>query len=128
MANDIVQVPEQATYLGTPMGGDFVLLERQDIQTDGGRRLPAFRMQIFGATSTGAPYGSERAGVLVFDGYGLYVPAGGEAAQAEPPPVTEILAQAWVNNATVYWRTQPFEVDPDGSSVALIVPLHVTAR
>lgn len=129
MANDVMQVPDQAVYLGTPMGGDFVVLERHNLQIEGGRTLPAFRMQIFGATSSGGPYGSERTGHLVFDGYGLYVPPETETGTAspgtaEPPPISEFLSEAWVNNAVVHWRTQPFSVDPEGKSIALIVPLH----
>lgn len=129
MANESVQVPDQAVYLGTPMGGDFVVLERQMLRMDGGRELPAFRLQIFGATSSGAPYGAERSGVEVFDGYGLYVPpeAGPASALAEPPAVSVILASGWVNNGIVHWRTLPFEADPEGKSIAMIVPLHSPA-
>ena len=73
VASNIVQVPDNATYLGNQMGGSFVVLERHDIRTDAGGMLPAFRIQIYRASSTGAPYGTERGGRLTFDGYGLYV-------------------------------------------------------
>lgn len=74
VASDRVQVPDNATYLGNQMGGDFVALERHDIRADNGRMLPAFRIQIYAAMSNGAPYGMERRGMTTFDGYGLYVP------------------------------------------------------
>jgi hypothetical protein len=73
VADNIVQVPDNVTYLGNQMGGNFVVLERHDIRADNGRLLPAFRIQLYRTTSTGAPYGTEREGLLTFDGYGLYV-------------------------------------------------------
>ncbi|MDG1128992.1 MAG: hypothetical protein P8N68_07805 [Paracoccaceae bacterium] len=36
VASNIVQVPDNATYLGNQMGGSFVVLERHDIRTDAG--------------------------------------------------------------------------------------------
>lgn len=127
VASNIVQVPENATYLGNQMGGSFVVLERHDIRTDAGGMLPAFRIQIYRASSTGAPYGTERGGRLTFDGYGLYVPPSTDPT-ALPPDISEILAQGWVNNNILYWRTQPFEVDPDGHSIAMVIPLHAGAK
>ncbi len=127
VASDRVQVPDNATYLGNQMGGDFVALERHDIRTDAGGMLPAFRIQIFAAMSTGAPYGTERRGMTAFDGYGLYVPPSTDPA-AMPPDIPEILAQGLVNNNILYWRTQPFEVDPDGHSIAMVIPLHAGAK
>jgi hypothetical protein len=123
VASDRVQVPDNATYLGNQMGGNFVVLERHDIRADNGRLLPAFRIQIYAAMSTGAPYGTERRGMTTFDGYGLYVPPSTDPTAA-PPDIPEILAQGWVNNNILYWRTQPFEVDPDGHSIAMMIPLH----
>ena len=123
VASNIVQVPDNATYLGNQMGGSFVVLERHDIRTDAGGMLPAFRIQIYRAMSTGAPYGTERGGRLTFDGYGLYVPPSTDPTAA-PPDIPEILARGWVNNNILYWRTQPFEVDPDGHSIAMVIPLH----
>ena len=123
VASNIVQVPDNVTYLGNQMGGNFVVLERHDIRTDAGGLLPAFRIQIYRAMSTGASYGTERDGLLTFDGYGLYVPPSTDPT-ATPPDIPEILAQGWVNNNILYWRTQPFEVDPDGHSIAMVIPLH----
>lgn len=127
LAGDRVQVPDDATYLGNTMGGDFVVLERKDLRVQAGRLLPAFRIQIYAATSTGAPYGTERGGRLTFDGYGLYVPPSTDPT-AMPPDISEILAQGWVNNNILYWRTQPYEIDPEGNAIAMVIPLHAGAK
>lgn len=65
--------------------------------------------------------------MTTFDGYGLYVPPSTDST-ALPPDISEILAQGWVNNNILYWRTQPFEADPDGHSIAMVIPLHAGAK
>lgn len=92
------RVPDEAVYLGTDMGGEFVILRRQDIRLETGKVLPAFRLEIYRAWSNGEDYGIERIGRLLYSGAGLYVPPQaliddiGDAAY-EPPSIDFILGE-----------------------------------
>ena len=130
MALDWGPVPEDATYLGTPMGGEFVRLTRQDILLDGNLTLPAYHMEIYAAGSKGAAYGEERYGALLFSGFGLYVPPAQTHApfseSYEVPTVQFVLENGWVNSDVLHVRMKPKAQDPDDRYIGLILPLNLS--
>ncbi len=130
------RIPDEAVYLGTDMGGEFVVLRRQDIRMDTGRVLPAFHLEIYRAWSGGDDYGVKRIGRLIYSGPGLYVPPQalideiGDAAH-EPPSIEHILYNdgnifnSWVNSDIFWIATKPYSEDPDRKYIGKIVPLKL---
>lgn len=129
-----VAVPAEATYLGTPEGGDFVVLRRRDLQIDD-RVLPAFEMHLYGAVSSGGPYGAEKSGYPDFSGLGLYVPPDiliGQAREIYEPPsldyvfgTTDGEPNAWVDGGMVHIRLRSMADDPGGLYIASIMPVRL---
>lgn len=133
-AQDDAIIPPDAVYLGTDMGGEFVRLARRDIVLEDGRILPAFDLEIYAAYSTGADYGTERIGALVYTGLGIYVPPqdtlhGLVHERYDPPSVAYILGthdsppNATVNNDILYVQLPHQPGDPVESYVAMVMPV-----
>ena len=130
MALDTMIVPENAVYLGTDMGGDFVVLKRQDIRVDGDKVLPAFNLSIYWAASNGKAYGEERIGGLTFSGIGLYVPPESlyetsEYERYDPPSIDFIIKNGWVNSDILYFQLKSHPVNPYGEHTAMIMPIKL---
>lgn len=119
-------IPDEAVYLGTEMGGAFVVLRRQDVRTGDGRILPAFYMELYWAGSNGKAYGVDRVGGHIFSGMGLYVPSERVYETTNdytPPSVDFILKNGWVNSDTLYFQPEPHPDDPYGEFTAMIMPV-----
>ncbi|HHL2459776.1 TPA: hypothetical protein ACQ30S_004110 [Yersinia enterocolitica] len=129
-------VPDDAVYLGTDMGGEFVTLKRQDIQLENGKTLPAFYISIYRAGSDGKAYGIDRIGSLVYSGLGLYVPPKvmiGDLNREiyEPPSISYIFGKqegennAGVNSDILWISLKPRSEDSQGKYVGMIMPLNL---
>lgn len=124
---EVGPVPDEAVYLGTDMGGAFVIIERKDIALEDGKMLPAFHIEMYWAASTGKPYGVERIGGHIFTGLGLYIPAEnsriGSPGPYEPPEVDVILRNGWVNSEVIYFQPERHLDDLYGRYTAMILPI-----
>jgi hypothetical protein len=130
------RVPDEAVYLGTDMGGEFVVLRRQDVRLETGKVMPAFHLEIYRAWSGGDAYGVNRIGRLIYSGLGLYVPPqslvdeiGKEAF--EPPSIDHIFSNdgdifnGWVNSDIFWVRAKPYSQDPEAKFIGKIIPLNL---
>lgn len=127
-AQDRVTIPDEAVYLGTEMGGEFVVLRRQDIRTSDGKILPAFYIELYRASSKGKAYGVDRIGRHIFSGMGLYVPPERVYETTDdytPPSVDFILKNGWVNSDTLYFQPEPHPGDTYGEFTAMIIPVNL---
>lgn len=129
-------IPDDAVYLGTDMGGEFVVLERQDIRLENGKLLPAFHIEIYAAYSRGKPYGVDRIGALLYSAPGIFVPSEFAIRMQpfeayEPPSIDYILGRqegennAGVNSDILWIRLKPRSEDPHGKYVGMIMPLNL---
>jgi hypothetical protein len=135
----LVRIPDEAVYLGTDMGGEFVVLRRQDIQLDTGRILPAFHIEMYWAGAKGKPYGIDRIGGHIYTGLGLYVPPQalvdeiGEAA-FEPPHIDFIFGEhegeprSGVSSDVFFIHLKSRRVEGWRNYIGHIVPLNLDLR
>lgn len=128
-------VPPEFVYLGTPQGGAFVTLSRIDLTDPAGRVVPAYRLHIMAAHSTGRPYGQERIGRDVFRGIALYLPPEDDRPWPEryvPPDPDEVLGRrarldgsslrAWVNYGALWVAFPHRPGEPQNRWLATILP------
>lgn len=127
---DSAVIPDDAVYLGTDMGGYFVMLRREDITLAGGKTVPAFDIEMYHAWANNRNYGEERVGDLAYQGPALWVPSEkmleeAKGASIAPPSVEQILINdgRWVNFNVLYVRMKPAHDDPENDYVARIVPM-----
>ncbi|WP_179379170.1 hypothetical protein [Jannaschia marina] len=130
-----VPVPDHAHYFGNEYGGEFVILERNDIEVDG-EILPAFNMALYGAyfdDEAGTEgYGIARFGSPQTSGLALWIPPLSERAATSPygPPSIDYIygrtdgrPNAWSNSGYLHVRLKPAAEDPSNRHVGYIVPV-----